>query len=59
VDDGIVHPPRPEAQEAIRQAREAGITVHMITGDHVGTTSAIAADLGIRGEAISARSSTG
>lgn len=50
---GIVDPPRPEAAEAIAVARDAGITVHMITGDHLGTASAIAADLGIPGEAAS------
>jgi Ca2+-transporting ATPase len=49
----IVDPPRPEAREAVRRAHEAGIAVHMITGDHVGTASAIAKDLGIRGEAVS------
>lgn len=50
---GIVDPPRPEARAAIAEAREAGISVHMITGDHVGTASAIARDLGIEGEAVS------
>ncbi len=49
---GIVDPPRPEARQAVAQARSAGISVHMITGDHVGTASAIAADLGIEGEAV-------
>ncbi|MCO4253433.1 cation-translocating P-type ATPase [Pseudarthrobacter raffinosi] len=48
---GIVDPPRPEAAAAIATAREAGIEVHMITGDHLVTASAIAAGLGIRGEA--------
>ena len=50
---GIVDPPRTEAAEAIRVAREAGISVHMITGDHLVTASAIARDLGIEGEAVS------
>ncbi|WP_448073978.1 cation-translocating P-type ATPase [Georgenia yuyongxinii] len=50
---GIVDPPRPEVRDAVAQAHEAGIAVHMITGDHVGTASAIAEDLGIRGEAVS------
>ncbi|MPV35816.1 cation-translocating P-type ATPase [Georgenia subflava] len=49
---GIVDPPRSEARDAITQARQAGIAVHMITGDHVGTASAIAADLGIEGESV-------
>ncbi|MFZ2509491.1 MAG: cation-transporting P-type ATPase [Gordonia sp. (in: high G+C Gram-positive bacteria)] len=50
---GILDPPRPEAREAIAVAHQAGIGVHMITGDHLTTASAIAADLGIGGESIS------
>ncbi|MDV8001752.1 cation-translocating P-type ATPase [Rhodococcus sp. IEGM 1408] len=50
---GIVDPPRKEAAEAIRVAREAGISVHMITGDHLVTASSIARDLGIEGQAVS------
>ncbi|NLV80147.1 MAG: cation-translocating P-type ATPase [Rhodococcus sp.] len=50
---GIVDPPRPEARDAIATAHEAGIAVHMITGDHLVTASAIAADLGINGHAAS------
>jgi Ca2+-transporting ATPase len=50
---GIIDPPRPEAKQAIAQCREAGIRVRMITGDHVVTAGAIAADLGIPGEAVS------
>ncbi|MFW3171968.1 cation-translocating P-type ATPase [Geodermatophilus sp. CPCC 206100] len=49
----IVDPPRPEARDAIAQAQRAGIRVHMVTGDHVGTAAAIAADLGIPGEPLS------
>lgn len=50
---GIMDPPRSEAAEAIARAHEAGISVHMITGDHLITASAIARDLGIGGEAVS------
>ncbi|MBP3036329.1 cation-translocating P-type ATPase [Arthrobacter sp. zg-ZUI100] len=50
---GIMDPPRTEAAEAITRAHEAGISVHMITGDHLVTASAIARDLGIGGEAVS------
>ncbi len=50
---GIVDPPRQEARVAVADSRQAGIRVHMITGDHVGTASAIARDLGIPGEAVS------
>ena len=44
---GIVDPARPEAQEAVKKAREAGIRSIMITGDHALTAEAIAHDLGI------------
>lgn len=50
---GIVDPPRAEAAEAIATARAAGITVHMVTGDHLVTASSIARQLGIPGEAAS------
>jgi Ca2+-transporting ATPase len=49
----LVDPPRPEARDAIAQAHRAGIRVHMVTGDHVGTAAAIATDLGIPGEPLS------
>ena len=44
---GIADPPRPEAVEAIRLCRGAGIRIIMITGDHAGTASAIAGELGL------------
>lgn len=44
---GIVDPPRPEAVKAIADCHRAGIRVKMITGDHVGTATAIARELGI------------
>ncbi len=44
---GIIDPPRPEAIEAIRQCREAGIRVKMITGDHMTTARTIGAQMGI------------
>ncbi len=44
---GIIDPPRKEAAVAIAEARQAGIRVVMITGDHPRTAVRIAADLGI------------
>ncbi|MBX3746601.1 MAG: cation-transporting P-type ATPase [Verrucomicrobiae bacterium] len=44
---GIIDPPRPEAIEAIRICRQAGIRVKMITGDHAGTAQAIGREMGI------------
>jgi magnesium-transporting ATPase (P-type) len=44
---GIIDPPREEAAVAIGEARQAGIRVIMITGDHPRTAARIAADLGI------------
>jgi magnesium-transporting ATPase (P-type) len=44
---GIIDPPREEAAVAITEARQAGIRVVMITGDHPRTAVRIAADLGI------------
>ncbi len=42
---GIIDPLRTEAKDAIRIARDAGIDVRMITGDHTVTARAIADDL--------------
>jgi Ca2+-transporting ATPase len=44
---GIADPPRTEAIEAVAEARAAGITTVMITGDHPVTALAIAKELGI------------
>ncbi len=44
---GIVDPARPEAKEAVKTARSAGIRSIMITGDHALTAEAIARNLGI------------
>jgi P-type Ca2+ transporter type 2C len=49
---GIVDPPRPQARDAITEAKHAGIQVRMITGDHAVTAAAIARQLGIEGRAI-------
>jgi magnesium-transporting ATPase (P-type) len=48
---GLIDPPRTEAIDAVAQCHEAGIGVKMITGDHAGTASAIAAQVGLRNPA--------
>jgi P-type Ca2+ transporter type 2C len=44
---GMIDPPRPEAQAAIRKCRAAGIRPVMITGDHPVTAQAVARELGL------------
>jgi P-type Ca2+ transporter type 2C len=49
---GIVDPPRDGVREAVGLARQAGIRVMMVTGDHPDTAAAIARDVGIVGEVL-------
>jgi P-type Ca2+ transporter type 2C len=49
---GIVDPPREGVAEAVGLARQAGIRVMMVTGDHPDTAAAIARDVGIDGEVL-------
>ncbi|CAK6698185.1 HAD-IC family P-type ATPase [Synechococcus sp. CBW1107] len=44
---GMLDPPRPEATRAVAACQAAGITVKMITGDHLETARAIARQMGI------------
>lgn len=52
---GMIDPPRPEAIDAIKHCRQAGIRVVMITGDHPDTAGAVARELGLlhRGRVVS------
>ncbi|EPB85791.1 hypothetical protein HMPREF1544_07460 [Mucor circinelloides 1006PhL] len=47
---GILDPPRKESKQAVREAHRAGISVHMLTGDHAITATAIAKELNILNE---------
>lgn len=55
---GLYDPPRVETAPAVRKCQRAGITVHMLTGDHVKTATAIAHEVGILPE-VSAMASSG
>ena len=44
---GIMDPPRPEIRQVVKQCRDAGIRLFMVTGDYSATASAIAKQVGI------------
>ncbi|MEA5423687.1 HAD-IC family P-type ATPase [Synechococcus sp. CCY9202] len=44
---GMLDPPRPEAIQAVAACQAAGITVKMITGDHIETARSIARQIGL------------
>lgn len=49
---GLYDPPRLESASAIQQCQTAGITVHMLTGDHLKTATTIAREIGILGPQV-------
>ncbi|MEE1042706.1 MAG: HAD-IC family P-type ATPase, partial [Clostridia bacterium] len=49
---GISDPPRPEIYDAIKKCKKSGIRPVMITGDHAGTASAIAKEIGMSPYAV-------
>ncbi|KAI1421144.1 hypothetical protein F5Y12DRAFT_58859 [Xylaria sp. FL1777] len=51
---GLYDPPRLETAGAVRKCRIAGISVHMLTGDHIKTATAIAHEVGILGPDLTA-----
>jgi potassium/sodium efflux P-type ATPase len=52
---GIYDPPRKESRQAVREAHRAGISVHMLTGDHEITATAIAKEINILNKNLSAQ----
>ncbi len=44
---GLVDPPRPSVAPAVASCHAAGITVHVVTGDHPVTAAAVARSVGI------------
>ncbi|KAF7296978.1 Calcium-transporting ATPase 3 [Mycena indigotica] len=44
---GLYDPPRPESAPSVRKFHRAGVSVHMLTGDHPETARAIAIEVGI------------
>lgn len=50
----LADPPRPEAAALIRQLRELGVAVMMVTGDSAATAAAVAAQVGITGPIVRA-----
>ncbi|KAE8363545.1 hypothetical protein BDV27DRAFT_6634 [Aspergillus caelatus] len=54
---GLYDPPRIETAAAVRRCQMAGIGVHMLTGDHIRTATAIASEVGILDPIMGAKSS--
>jgi sodium/potassium-transporting ATPase subunit alpha len=56
---GFDDPPRPEVPAAVRQCRDAGIRIIMVTGDHPHTALAVAREIGLLTTGTAARLLTG
>ncbi|MFJ3974119.1 cation-translocating P-type ATPase [Streptomyces sp. NPDC090021] len=44
---GLYDPPRPEVAAAVKRCHQAGLTVHIVTGDNGSTAAAVARSVGI------------
>ena len=44
---GLYDPPRPETARAVNDCKQAGVSIHMVTGDHIKTATTIAYEAGI------------
>ncbi len=49
---GLLDPPRREVPDAVRMCHDAGITVHIVTGDNGRTAAEIAKQVGIRADRV-------
>lgn len=50
---GVYDPPRPGTLGSFQSCHPAGITVHVLTGDHISTSTAIAQEVGIIPHSVS------
>lgn len=49
---GLLDPPRPEVAAAVQACHDAGITVHVVTGDNGRTAAEIGRQVGIRADRV-------
>lgn len=57
---GLYDPPRLETAGAIAACKQAGISIHMLTGDHIDTATAIAKEIGLLSDlSFTTRNATG